>query len=629
MAARNDQIVLANGSIIFIATVGYGQAVNFSYYLERGTTRPPSVIDLSGYATILIQKEIITDNDINYFFDAHDETIIDTPEYQAKKERFNNNVVWIWGNSLDSGGVYIRRVSSNTIRLGGISGLVKRTQFTPNKYQYIGLQSDEYNINSITDACFLYTNDDDTLGSNFPVINLMTTAEMRYYSGSTPGQPQTYLGYYVYVIGGYYDYNDMYSTYDPTRYITYHGIPANSPDCYWQTNGYGAPHRVLQTLCPHIELDDNTIWMSGEPWGGQRNEGDDENDDAGTSAESGGGGEYPSETSHVDTPDASSMTTNVINSGFVTLFNPTLAQVKSFNDFLFTNIDDQISQQLKRLWTNPLDYVLFIALAHFTPPSTLDDEITFAGLGSGVNAHKISNQFYNLSCGTVNIPGDTQTFQDYNNFTKVSIYLPYAGIKQLSADDIIGSTVNVTYNIDMLTGNALITIHCNRNVRREKGDAQLDDVIYTFNCNVYETIPLTGTDWRGFYNSVINLATGIGSIAAGGATGNPAAIGSGLGNIAQSIMSEKVNVETSGNMSASYGYMGVQYPYIILERPVTANPLNYRAFKGQVLNMHYKLANLKGYTEIEADTLWIDGFNGITESESQMLKQITSSGFYL
>jgi hypothetical protein len=75
--------------------------------------------------------------------------------------------------------------------------------------------------------------------------------------------------------------------------------------------------------------------------------------------------------------------------------------------------------------------------------------------------------------------------------------------------------------------------------------------------------------------------------------------------------------------------MDLQEPYIIVERPIDDNPYNYRAFKGYVLNMRYNLGNLKGYTEIESETLWVNGFDGITDEEAEMLKSITSSGFYL
>jgi hypothetical protein len=330
----------------------------------------------------------------------------------------------------------------------------------------------------------------------------------------------------------------------------------------------------------------------------------------------------------METPDASGMAVNCVNSGFVTLFNPTLAQVKSFNDYLFTNIDDQISQQLKRLWSDPLDYILFIAMCHFNPPHTVDDNILFAGIDTGVQAHVINNQYKDINCGSVNIPGDCGNFLDFNNMTKVSIYLPYAGIKQLSSDDIIGSTVTCKYHIDMLSGNCLITLKCHRDVRRE-ADAQLDDEVYVFTGNCFQTFPITGTDWRGLYNSIINVITGAGSIAGGVGSGNVGAIGSGLGNIANGIMSEKVSVETSGNLSSCFGYMGIQTPYIILERPITSNPKNYQEFKGFTLNMRYKLGNLKGYTEIEGGTLKTNDLDGITDQEAEMLKTICEQGFIL
>jgi hypothetical protein len=75
--------------------------------------------------------------------------------------------------------------------------------------------------------------------------------------------------------------------------------------------------------------------------------------------------------------------------------------------------------------------------------------------------------------------------------------------------------------------------------------------------------------------------------------------------------------------------MSGQEAFIVIERPIMQVPYNFGAFEGWTSNIYEKLSNLKGYTEIDAGTLWIDGFDGITSDEMDMLKQITSSGFYL
>lgn len=618
MAALNNSILLNNGSQIFLATFQIGEPYTGSYSISKGTNHPPTVVNMS-MDVVLAQKEVVPDSVLQILQNGGNESYIASDTFKNAETTFDQNVRWLWG-SLENGGCYIRKVSSNAYRVGGVTCFIYyRNQ---ERYCYlINEQGDTRTQAELDDLTFMY---DEGFITNeyFPIIYVFNSGGIRAIPGAQGGEH--YWVYYVYnaLTHLYSSAQPLDSMYAPTRYITWEGTLGDKPSCYWSLYGPTAPKGLSNKILGIERLTDNVVIIKGDIWGGQlADDEDDPNSDAGSSEEAGGNGDYPSETSHVDTPDASSMATNIVNSGLVTLYNPTLAGVKAFSDFLFTDIDEVKSLQLKRLIADPLDFTLFLAMCHFDPPYTEDDTIMYAGISTGVTAHKINNQFKKIDCGTVHIGGDTNTFLDYNNMTRIDIYLPYIGIQELNADDIIGSEVNCTYNIDMITGNCLVTLKCVRSVRRQQGDAELDDILYTFTGNCYESVPLTATDWRSLFTSSINLV--VGGIALAG--GNVA----GIGAVANAIMTEKVSVAKSGNTSSNFGYMGVQYPYIIIERPVTANPYNYRAFKGQVLNMRYKLGNLSGYTEIESDTLRINGFEGITQGEAEMLKEITGSGFYL
>jgi hypothetical protein len=386
------------------------------------------------------------------------------------------------------------------------------------------------------------------------------------------------------------------------------------------------PYNLAYDLLGWTEQELSTInLLSGSPYGYGLEE-DEEEDPTGTGGYSeggGGGGSYPSETGNVDFSDPTQMGVNVINSGFVTLYNPTLSEVKSFNTWLFNDVTDVISGTLKKLIADPIDYVLFLSLCHFNPPNSgaVTDTIHFAGINTSVTSKKITNQFARVDCGTIHLPGDTQTFLDYNPNTKISIYLPYIGINELNSDDVIGSNIHVMYYIDLLTGACICQIKCSRDVRIQTGDSYLNDVIYSFSGNCYEQIPITGTDWRGLATSIMQGVSGAVSLA----TGNLA----GAGAIASAVISDKNSVSHSGNMGGSFGYMDNQKPYLILERPINNNPYNFRGYKGYTLNMRRRIGDLRGYTEIDDECAWIDNFNGISGEEAEMLKRVLSTGFYL
>ena len=287
---------------------------------------------------------------------------------------------------------------------------------------------------------------------------------------------------------------------------------------------------------------------------------------------------------------------------------------------MWTDITDNISQQIKRLIANPLDAVLFIAMCHFHPPTTgIGSVIKYCGISSGVSALLVQPQYFTVDCGTVTVGESFTNFLDYNPYSKAHIYLPYVGINAIDINDIMRSSVHVEYIIDLITGSALAQVKCTRAERRE-GDAEFKAVLYEFPCNVYEQLPLTGSDRRAAVGNMISLISG----AVGVATGN----GAGLGAMASAVASQQVSVVRSGSATGNYGYQGSQKPYLILERPLENVPLNFPMMKGLVCNITYKLGNVRGYTEVDVDSWRSDAVMG-TDDEMQEIKDLLNKGVFL
>ena len=622
-AFNKKNVILNNGSEFHIATYQYGTPT-FGTSIAKGTNHPPTVLDISR-DIILLMKPIVIDYYVNTLRNAVTLEVFNSDSYQNDKTYFNNNVRWLWG-SVDSGGVYLRKTAEGKACFGGITCLARNE--ATQTYRYIINESDSFSTTELYDVVFMY--DEDSTNEDYPMMYVFTLADMRVWGTSPQGFVQTYYDKYIYnALTNLYTESPCERIDEMTQYITWEGVTGNKPSCYVKGNeGLTFPHNLEYLIAGLPEYFTDTI-VSGDPWGGQLadNE-DDPEDNAGTSEESGDAGQYPSSTGHIDNPNSEDMAVDITNSGFITIYNPTQAQVKSFANWLFTDITDSVSTQLKRLWANPLDFTLFLALAHFTPVSKVDDTISYAGIDTGIIAHKCK-QFKHLDMGSIELEGDTKKFLDYQPYTKISIYLPYIGIREMNPDELVGSKIELYYDIDCASGACIATIKCIRSLRRSEGDAELDDVVYHFDGNCFEQIPLTATDWRGMITSMFNVIGGVASIGGGIAGGNAGAIGGGITQVVDGVTSQKVNVSRTGQLSGASGYMDTQKPYLIIERPIEDNPYNYKGFKGKVLNMRYNLGQLNGYTEIESDTLWLNGFDGITDEEAQMLKDITANGFYL
>lgn len=371
--------------------------------------------------------------------------------------------------------------------------------------------------------------------------------------------------------------------------------------------------------------------ITGDGWylaaGGFFTEATDTSADAShTPAGSGGGnGNYDTSSDPVGSADASQFTIDCLNSGLITVFNPTKQQLIDFASFLYSDsITDAIANQLKRLLADPLDYIIGLNMAHFTPTISGSSTINFGGVSTGVAAGTVSPQMQFLDCGEMSVPEQTNSFQDYN-MSRVSIYLPYCGIHELDIKEVMGSTIQVKYIIDCLTGSCVADVIIKRTAKHS-GESDLNSILYSFTGNCFQTVPLTSRDFKSTISGLLGVAASAGTLGAGVATGNPAMMAAGTSGIINGAMNSTPQVSRVGNYSSNYGYMQAQKPYLILTRPIASIPDQYEEYYGRPLYDLEKLNNCEGFVQIDPGTLWTGLFDFITAEEEEMLKQITSSG---
>ena len=341
----------------------------------------------------------------------------------------------------------------------------------------------------------------------------------------------------------------------------------------------------------------------------------------------GGGGGYDNSSDSQDFPDSSQFATDALNSGLITVFNPTKQQLIDFASFLYSDsITDVIANQLKRLIADPLDYIISLNTAHFTPTVSTSNVINFGGVSTGVSAGVVSPQFQFLDCGEVEIPEQTNSFQDYGQFSSVKIYLPYCGIHELSINEVMGGKIWVQYVIDCLTGSCVANVKITRHRNNVMSDPYLDAIIYTFTGNCFTSVPITSRDFQSTITGLMGVASSVGTFMGGLAGGNPAMMATGAGGVLSNAMNSTPSAQRVGNYSSNYGYMQLQTPFVILERPMASIPDRYENYYGRPLYDYMQVGNCDGYVEIDTDTLWTDKFDFITSEEEQMLKDICNSG---
>lgn len=306
---------------------------------------------------------------------------------------------------------------------------------------------------------------------------------------------------------------------------------------------------------------------------------------------------------------------DLLNSGFVKLYNPTKVQLSDFAQFLFSSITESMSAVFKRMISNPLDYIISLHMIHLPLHSLSASNIGFCGISSGVAANEVDKQYYEIEY-QLNINEFWQSALDYTNYTKGKIYIPYCGIYDINIDEFMNGTMFLRYVIDCVSGACVAFLGTKR--LQKDGQTFLRATLYQFNGNCILSMPVSSTNWQGVFQSIMSIATT--AVAPGT---------SALSGMANDILGQKISVQKSGSLASNYGYLGKQKPYVIIERPELSMPRNYGKNFGFPANEYVLLGNCNGFTAIDTGNgIILDDIEGITPEEADELKTLLSNGVY-
>ena len=293
------------------------------------------------------------------------------------------------------------------------------------------------------------------------------------------------------------------------------------------------------------------------------------------------------------------------DSGLITIYTPTLSQLQALGNFLWAGMFDPDS--FKKLFSDPMQAIIGLAIVPKIPATAGSKNIKFGNVDSGVNAPYLSTQYVQFDCGSVAIKKQVGSFLDYTD-TRLQIFLPYIGFREIAATDVMGASIQVVYNIDVLTGSCAAFIkHSSRGV------------IYAYNGSCITNVALTAANFSGaIQNAVTTVASGVGvlaGMASGAAPVTLASATSMLSSAANTVMNAKPQIQRSGNLGGSAGMLSAKKPFIIIERPNYSVPDFFNKYEGRVSNKTANLGSVSGFTMVEAVHL-----DGITATTGEILE---------
>lgn len=331
--------------------------------------------------------------------------------------------------------------------------------------------------------------------------------------------------------------------------------------------------------------------------------------DDGTSTTGGGDGELPGGPGGLDFIDPTDIpdlpSVSAVATGFITMYNPTSSNLSALGSFLWSGQFDL--DTYKKLFADPMQGIIGLGIVPKLPNSAGSRNIMFGNVDTGVNCSYLASQYASQDCGSVNIQKYVGSFMDYSPYVKISMFLPYIGFVNLGTDDIMGGSINVKYNIDVLTGDCIAFI---------KHDTK--GVLYAYHGNCLTNVPVSGQNYanalKNYYESVAGIIPATTNGAAGGPIGAIAGAATGALNAASNVvLNSKPTFQRSGNIGGSAGILGVQKPFVIIERPNISVPNKVQHYIGQTSNITMGLGECSGLTVVEAVHL-----NGISATSKEL-----------
>lgn len=289
------------------------------------------------------------------------------------------------------------------------------------------------------------------------------------------------------------------------------------------------------------------------------------------------------------------------------VYNPTQAQVNSFGQWLWS---DNFIEQIKKLFNDPMQAIIGIHKVFATPPTSGTGTIKCGYIDSHIISNLVSSQYTTINCGTVSLSEYFGNVFDYSPFTEISLYLPFIGIVRLDVSDVMRSSINVKYHVDVITGACLADVKVSRD--------GANSVLYQYAGSCIVTYPLSSGSYASALAGIVSIAGGaIGTIATGGALA-PVAIGAAVG--ATKLHSD---VQKSGSFTGAAGAMGSKKPYLIISRPQTALPSNYKKYEGKPSRHYTTVGDCSGFIRVK--DVHVDKMSA-SNKELDMIEALLKSG---
>lgn len=294
---------------------------------------------------------------------------------------------------------------------------------------------------------------------------------------------------------------------------------------------------------------------------------------------------------------------DVLAFNMVSMYKMTAAEMSALSTYLWSN--DFITN-IQKNWQDPFQNIINLAFVPLSSELTTSSAyVKIGNVTTTCSGARLTKSLYEKDFGSINMKELYKNFADYAPYTKLRIYLPGAGVRELNPDDYMDGSIHLKAYIDLFNGTCVYQLLSIRHGRQH--------IVDHYQANILTQIPVTGANFINAYASIIN---GAAQMASGVVSGNPAGVIGG----ATSIMTAKPTYEKSGSVTGSAMRLSVQSPYIFFDTPQLRQPTNFRQLNGYTSNIYARLGDCTDYVRVKY--MDISGINAPDNIKQKILDSL-------
>lgn len=320
-----------------------------------------------------------------------------------------------------------------------------------------------------------------------------------------------------------------------------------------------------------------------------------------------GGGDGFFHRNDIDIPFSSLPSISVTDTGFVSLYKMSAAQLQALAVDLW---DDNFFQSLSKNFADPFQNIISLGILPYEPSGS-QTPVVIGNYTCPTTGDKLSSNYFEINCGSISVKEYFAHFGDYE--TRIQLMIPYCGDVMINPSEVMGGTIELKYLFDIFSGACLAQVLCYSGGARH--------VLYQKEGNIRTELPVSGANYAEYYKG---LLSGITQIGASAASGNIAGVASGITEIAFA----KPSYQRAGNIGGPAGLMGIQYPYLIFTTPNYFGGKSIGEECGYISNLPCVIGEQEGFLQTEVDFEKLSGIDAPIDVING-IKQDLAEGIYI